>query len=66
MRITVDHDVCEANGLCEEVSDELFHLRDDDVLHILMPKPSSDELIAMAREAFRVCPKAALRLIEDA
>ncbi len=65
MRITVNHEVCEANGICEDVSSELFHLRDDDVLQILQPRPSSDELVEKAREAFRRCPKAALRLLED-
>lgn len=62
MRITVDHDICEANGLCEQISPELFHVREDDILHILQPRPTGDELEAKAREAFRRCPKAALRL----
>lgn len=64
MRITVDHDVCEANAVCEGISAELFHVRDDDVLQIKKPKPDTEELQHRAREAVRLCPKAALSIVE--
>lgn len=60
MRVTVDHDICEANGICEDVAPNVFHLRDDDVLQVLQPKPSGDDLDA-ARNAIHRCPRQALR-----
>jgi ferredoxin len=63
MRIRVDPDVCEANGLCEQIAPEVFHLRDDDVLQILAPRPPAD-VQARAREAVERCPKAALSIVD--
>ena len=64
MRVMVDRDVCEANGLCEQLAPEVFHLRDDDVLDILQPEPP-EELWDVAREAVRACPKLALEIQDD-
>ena len=64
MRVTVDRDVCDANGLCEQLAPEVFHLRDDDVLDIIQPEPP-EELWDVAREAVRACPKLALEIQDD-
>lgn len=61
MRIIVDYDLCESNGLCEEAAPELFRLGDDDNLYVLDETPSED-LRAKAEEAVRRCPKQAIRL----
>jgi ferredoxin len=63
VRIRVDPAVCEANGLCEQIAPEVFHLRDDDVLQILQPRPPED-LWERAREAVERCPKAALSIVD--
>lgn len=63
MRIRVDPEVCEANGVCEQIAPEVYHLRDDDVLQILMPKPPP-ELEERVRETVVRCPKQALSIIE--
>lgn len=61
MRIVVEYDLCESNGLCEEAAPELFRLGDDDNLNVLNETPG-EELRAKAEEAVRRCPKQALRL----
>ncbi len=64
MRLVVDFDQCEANGVCVKVSPELFKLDENDQLHILNKQPGPDQL-ADAQEAVRRCPKQALKLLPD-
>ena len=59
--LTVNADVCEAHGRCMDLAPDIFELDDDEVLHIHRPHPNPDEL-ALARQAVRSCPKAALTL----
>ncbi|MCZ7524927.1 MAG: ferredoxin [Acidimicrobiia bacterium] len=61
MRVVVDHDVCEANAVCESIVPELFHVTDDDVLEILRPEVPP-ELRERAEQAVLRCPRRALRL----
>lgn len=64
MRVEVDRDICEANGVCVGLAPQVFELDDEDDLHIRngeVPK----ELEARVREAVRRCPKQALRIVED-
>ena len=35
MRVAVDRDLCEANGVCAGLAPEVFDLDDEDYLHIL-------------------------------
>ena len=63
MRIVVEYDLCESNGLCEEAAPELFRLNDDDNLDVLNENPP-EELRAKAEEAVRRCPKQAIRIEE--
>jgi ferredoxin len=63
VRVIVNYDRCESNGLCVALSPEVFEIRDDDVMYLLKerPEPGSE---AKVREAVRACPKQALS-IED-
>jgi ferredoxin len=63
MRVIVDWDLCESNALCMKEAPEVFEVRDDDNLYILMENPP-EELRAKVKAAERVCPKTAIR-IED-
>jgi ferredoxin len=63
MEVRVDPLVCEANGVCAGLAPEVFHLDDDDELHIASPNPPA-ELLDRVRHAVRSCPKAALTLDE--
>lgn len=62
MKVVVDYDMCEANGVCEAIAPEVFELDDDDQLH-LKAQPSPDN-IGRVRQAVASCPKVALSLTE--
>jgi ferredoxin len=62
MKVTVDPDLCEANGLCVAAAPEVFDLIDDDVVDILVPEPPPEWEPAVI-DAVTACPKQALRII---
>lgn len=63
MKVVVDYESCEANGLCAGIAPEVFDLDEDDQLTLLtQPGP---ELADRTRQAVRSCPKGALSLTED-
>ena len=61
MRIEVDWDLCESNGVCMGVVPEVFQLGDDDMLSVLQPEvtPENESLV---REAVRQCPRQAISI----
>jgi ferredoxin len=61
VRVEVDADVCEANGVCAGLVPEIFELDEDDRLHIVRAEVP-DRLADAVRRAVGSCPKAALRL----
>jgi ferredoxin len=61
MRVAVDRDLCEANGVCAGLAPEVFDLDDEDYLHILQPEVPARQADAV-RRAVSSCPKIALRL----
>jgi ferredoxin len=63
MRVVVDFDRCESNGLCMAAAPEVFEVRDDDFLYVLDENPP-ENLRAKVEEAARACPKQAIA-IED-
>ena len=64
MRIEVNWDACESNALCMAACPEVFEVRDDDNLYLLIEGDIPEELRAKVQEAVRVCPKQALTLID--
>ena len=64
MRVVVDHNLCEGNGRCAEVAPQMFELRDDDRSYVLIENPPQD-LRAKVQLATTLCPRQAIRLIED-
>ncbi|CRK59562.1 putative ferredoxin [Alloactinosynnema sp. L-07] len=60
MKIEVDRDQCEANGVCVGVAPEVFELDDDDELHISEPDGDIDP--RRVAQAVASCPKVALTL----
>ena len=65
MRVEVDWDACESNALCMAAAPEVFEVRDDDFLYLLIEGEIPEELRAKVEEAVRVCPKQALKLVEE-
>ena len=61
MRVTVDYDLCESNGICAGLEPSVFDLRDDDNLYLLQEEPP-EELRPKIELAVKRCPRQALRL----
>ena len=64
LRVLVDSDLCEANGLCVQACPEVFRLDDNDELHIEIETPDASQRNAL-RDAVRNCPRQAIRLEES-
>jgi ferredoxin len=64
LKIVVNWDLCESNGLCVEAAPKVFELADDDSLIVHTEHPGADQL-ENVRAAVRRCPKAAIRLVEE-
>ena len=63
MRVVVDWDSCESNAICMHEAPEVFEVRDDDFLYLLMDE-IPEELRPKVEEAVRRCPKRALSITE--
>jgi ferredoxin len=64
VRVIVDRDLCESNGVCEGLAPMVFQINDKDELDILQEHPD-ESLRAKVQDAVRSCPKQALTLEED-
>jgi ferredoxin len=63
MRVKVDHDLCESNGVCARLVPEVFEVGEDDRLHLKLERPPQ-ALRARVEQAVRRCPKQALSIVE--
>lgn len=61
MKIVVDWDRCEANGICVNAAPEAFHLDEHDRLHVLLADVTPEHRAKVER-AVRDCPRQALSL----
>jgi ferredoxin len=61
VRVVVDWDLCESNGLCVLAAPEVFELQNDDTLLILQETPH-ESLPGKVGDAIRNCPKRAVSL----
>jgi ferredoxin len=61
MKIKVDFDLCESNGLCEGFAPEVFELDDDDYLQLRTEHTTPENIDAVQR-AVAACPRAAISL----
>ena len=63
MKIEVDFGLCESNGVCVGIIPEVFHLDEQDYLHVLQPEvtPENESRI---REAVRQCPRQAISTVD--
>lgn len=64
MKIVVDWERCEANGVCVRAAPEFFHLDEKDSLHVLAEQVTP-ELRARVEKAVQGCPRYALSLSEE-
>ncbi len=63
MRVRVDSEICEANGVCAKLCASVFELDDEDVLHVKVAEIPAEHL-ERVRRAVAKCPKQALSLVE--
>ncbi len=61
MKISVDFDSCQSNALCMSAAPEVFEVRDDGFLYILIEEPG-EELRAKVEEGARLCPTQAITI----
>lgn len=61
MKLIVDYDLCEANGMCVAAAPEVFALDDSDKLHVRTDLVD-DKHRAQLVKAVAMCPRRALRL----
>lgn len=64
MKIKVDFDLCESNGLCEALAPDVFELDDDDFLQ-LHTEETTDANLDAVKQAVAACPRAAISLEDD-
>ncbi len=64
MKLVVNRDLCEANGVCVRTAPDMFRVDDADVMHILVERPEGAQ-IDLAKAAVRRCPRRALSLVEE-
>lgn len=64
MRVTVDHDLCIGDAICESICPQVFQLGDDGLSYVIAD-PFPAELKAEAEEAADSCPTDAIAIHED-
>ena len=64
LRVRIDHELCEANGVCVRLVPEVFQLDDDDRLRLEQEEPD-ETLRPRLAEAVRRCPKQALAIVDE-
>ena len=65
MKIIVDRQRCDGNGVCMGIAPEVFDIDDDLYLHVAETIPDDPEIRARVRQSVTSCPILALKLIED-
>ena len=63
MKVVVDFDVCASTGSCMQVCPEVFEVRSDGFLYILIEEPD-ESLRKGVEQAADMCPTAAISVIE--
>ncbi len=63
MRVVVDFDSCESNGVCADLAPRVFEVRDDGFLYVLLDDPP-ESMRADVEAAARSCPKQAISVVE--
>lgn len=61
MKIRVDYNLCDGNGMCAFEAPEYFEMGDDDEL-ILLNQEVMPADVARVRAAAQICPKRAILL----
>jgi ferredoxin len=60
-QVTVNHDLCEGNMVCEANAPTVFQVGDDDLARVLVDEVSDSDRDGVER-AIRLCPKQAIAM----
>jgi ferredoxin len=63
MKVEVDFDKCTSNAICMSIAPEIFEVRDDGYLYVLVDEPA-EELRPKLEEAVASCPTGAISLTD--
>ncbi len=61
MKIVVDFDMCESNAVCMGIAPDVFEVRDDDFLYVLIEEPPESRRPEM-EQAVLGCPMNAISI----
>ena len=64
MKVVVDYDKCESNAVCMGIAPDIFEVRDDNFLYVLIEHPPETRR-ADVDEAVRFCPTGAISVEAD-
>ena len=59
MKVVVDYDVCASTGSCMQICPEVFEVRSDGFLYVLIEEPG-ESLRKSVEQAADMCPTAAI------
>jgi ferredoxin len=59
MKVTVDYDVCASTGACMQICPEVFEVRHDGFLYVLIEEPP-ESMRQQVEQAADMCPTAAI------
>jgi ferredoxin len=63
VKVNIDWDLCDGNGVCAGIAPEVFEVGDDLKLIVLQEEPP-DELRSQVEQAVISCPKLAISIEE--
>lgn len=63
MKVNVDFDLCASTGACTQICPEVFEIRSDGYLYVLMEEPP-DALAHAVNQAAELCPTGAITVDE--
>jgi ferredoxin len=64
VKVVVDFDLCQSNGICQGLAPEVFEVRDDGYLYVLQEHPD-ESLRKKLDDSVRSCPTQAISLVEE-
>jgi ferredoxin len=63
VKVVVDFDLCQSNGICQGLAPEVFEVRDDGYLYLLQEHPD-ESLRSKVEMAVNSCPVQAISLVD--
>ncbi len=61
MKVVVDYNICASTGACAQIAPEVFEVRSDGYLYVLIEEPG-EELREKVTNAADMCPTAAITI----